>query len=179
MGRVDYHKENRGQPGGLVVGWLKGWGFQFLSLLVLGAALLGLARPWADQVVETMSRQVGLSALMGVLGLVLIPMVSVLLFVTAIGLPVGLLLMAIYGGALLLANVFVAYLLGGWVLQRSGHPQAKSFTRLALGALILSCCTALPWVGWIVLSIALVVGLGAFLIREWDIFARLRTGMLA
>ena len=52
------------------------------------------------------------------------------------------------------------------------YPPAPSYllffliASLALGAVILSCCTALPWIGWIVLVAASVVGLGAFLVRD-------------
>jgi len=179
LGNVTYHKTSVEQKGSRLLGWLEGWGFQFLALLILGAALFWLARPWADRVVETMTRQAGLSALTGILGLILIPVVSVLLFITLIGLPLGVTLLALYGAALLLAGVFVAYLIGGWLLRGGGRSQASPFARFALGALVLSFCTSLPWIGWLVLLIVLILGLGAVVVREWDVLSRLRTGAAA
>ena len=122
-----------------------------------------------------MNRRAGLSALVGIIELMLVPVVSLFLLFTLIGLPLGAVLLALFSVGLLLANVFVAYLVGGWLLNRPGRSAASPYARLILGALLLSFCTALPWIGWFVLLIVLIVGLGAFTVQEWSVLTQWRT----
>lgn len=186
LGQVDYYKMpgSRSQGWAGWWGWLRGWLVQFLSLMLLGSALLLLARPWADRVVETMARRAGPSVLAGVLEMLLVPLASVLLFLTFIGAPLGILLLTLFGAALLLAGVFSSYLLGGRVLGRASRvapgsptrPQVSPYARLALGALIVSFGTTLPVIGWLVLLVVLIVGLGGVTLREWDVLTQQRHG---
>jgi len=172
---VDYHKANLREQNNSIASWLKRWGLQFLSLLILGSVLLWLAHPWVNRVVETMARQPGLAVAWGLLGLILTPLLSIALLVTFIGTPLGVLLLALYGAGLLLASVFVAYELGRWLLRK--RPQASPYANLAAGALIVSFGTTLPGIGWLILLITLISGLGALMLWEGNLFSQWRKGI--
>src|SRR5438445_6627542 len=112
--------------------------FRFFSLLILGAVFLSISRVWTDRVAATMARQPGLSAAAGIAGAIVVPVVSVVLMVTVIGIPLAFLLLALYAVALLLAGVFVAYLTGCWLFKGMGHPDASPYACLAVCTLIVA-----------------------------------------
>jgi hypothetical protein len=180
LGRVDHHPTAaRAGRKGNASGWWFGWLIQFVWLFVIGAAVLALSQRWADRIAETIARQPGASALIGLLALMFVPLFTLVLLITVIGMPLALILMAAFGVAVLLAGAFVAYLVGVWLLTHLGKSHLSPYAQLALGALVVSLLMALPWVGWLFRLIVLVAGLGAFLLERRDLFHRLRAQELA
>jgi hypothetical protein len=181
LGRVDYHPTaSRQQPSvGAGWGWLGGWVYRFVSLLILGSAFLLLSQVWTDRVAEVITLQPGASILTGLVGLIVVPIVCLPILITLVGAPLALLLLAIYSVVWLLSGVFVAYWLGRWLLVRSGSPEASPFARLAVGALVLTFFSALPLAGWLVRSVVAMVGFGALVLERRDLLLRLRAQGLA
>jgi hypothetical protein len=181
LGRVAYHPTaTRQQPStGVGWGWLGGWVYRFVSLLVLGSAFLLLSQVWTDRVAEMITLRPGASILTGLVGLIIVPIVCLPILITLVGAPLALLLLAIYSVVWLLSGVFIAYWLGQWLLARSGRPEASPFARLAMGALVLTFFSALPWVGWLVRCVVLMLGFGALVLERRDLLLRLRAQGLA
>ncbi|HKQ76875.1 MAG TPA: hypothetical protein VJ810_24480 [Blastocatellia bacterium] len=172
LGRVEYHPE--GASGGWSLApWLWQWLFMFLALLILGAAIIALSSWWTRRVAEKMARQPGYAMLAGLAGLILIPLICVLLAITVIGVPLAIVLFALYCAALLLSGVFVSYLVGGWLLRRLKRPETSLYVRLAVGALVVAFFALLPWIGWVVQALVLMIGLGALLLERRDSWQRL------
>jgi hypothetical protein len=175
LGRVEYHKEGAGGGWG-PMSWLWQWLFMFLALLILGAATLALSSWWTRRIAEKMARQPGYAMLAGLAGLILIPLICVLLAITVIGIPLAIVLFALYCVALLLSGVFVSYLVGGWLLGRLKRPETSPYARLAVGALVVAFFASLPWIGWVVQLLVLMIGLGALLLERRDSWQRLPAG---
>ena len=172
LGRVEYHQEEAG-GGWNLVSWLRQWLFMFLALLILGAASISLSSWWTGRIAEKMARQPGYALLIGLAGLILIPLICVLLAITVIGVPLAIVLFALYCVALLLSGVFVSYLVGGWLLRRLRGPETSPYARLAVGALVVAFFASLPWIGWVVQLLVLMIGLGALLLERRDSWRRL------
>jgi hypothetical protein len=181
LGRVDYHPTAARQhpSGGPGWGWLGGWLYGFVSLLILGSAFLWLSQVWTDRVAEMITLRPGASILTGLVGLIVVPIVSLPILLTLVGAPLALLLMAIYSVIWLLSGVFVAYWLGRWLLGLKGHREASPFARLAAGAAVLTFFTAFPWIGWLVRLVVLMLGFGALVLERRDLLLRLRAQGLA
>jgi hypothetical protein len=175
LGRVQYDQE-RGGGGWSLVNWLWQWLFMFLVLLILGAATIALSAWWTRRIADEMTRQPGYALLAGLVGLILIPLICALLAITVIGIPLAIVLFALYCVALLLSGVFVSYLVGGWLLGRLKRPETSPYARLAAGALVVAFFASLPWVGWIVQSLVLIIGLGALILERRDSWRRLPVG---
>jgi hypothetical protein len=102
------------------------------------------------------------------LGMILIPLICMLLAITIIGIPLAIVLFALYCVALLLSGVFVSYLIGGWLLRRLNRPETSPYARLAAGALVLAFFASLPWVGGVVQLLVLIIGFGALILEGRD-----------
>jgi hypothetical protein len=176
LGRVTYRKvEESNARAGFVPSLI----FMFLPLLVLGWAAIGLSPLWAQRVSTIITGKPWLSLLTGLIGLLLVPFVVVFLFVTVVGLPLAFILLALYVVALLLSGVFVAHLVGGWLLTRLPRPQASPYARIALGAFVVAFCAALPGIGVLLRLVILLVGFGALVLEQSEFVLRLRTEGLA
>jgi hypothetical protein len=165
LGRVDFHRDAGGGRWSLM-SWLWRWMFMFLALLILGAAAIALSERWTSRIAEKLARRPGVSLLAGIIGLILIPLICGLLAVTIIGIPLAIVLIALYGVALLLSGVFVSYLIGGWLLGRLRRPETSPYARFATGALVFAFFASLPWVGWLVQLLALMIGFGALILER-------------
>jgi hypothetical protein len=172
FGRVEYHREVAGGGRGIVSG-LWQWLFMFLALLILGATTIALSSWWTRRVAEKIERKPGHAMLAGLAGSILIPVICVLLAITVIGVPLALVLFALYCVALLLSGVFVSYLVGEWLLSRLKRTETSPYVRLAVGALAVAFFASLPWIGWVVQSLVVMIGLGALLLERKDSWQRL------
>ena len=51
--------------------------------------------------------------------------------------------------------------------------------RMAVGAVAVATCVSLPWIGWLVQSLLLMIGFGAVVLDQRDFALRLRAQGLA
>lgn len=151
-----------------LLGWLGRYGFILLGILPLGAAAMAVARPAFEHVTGTLARKPARSALAGVLGLVLIPILCGLLAITVFGVPLAVALVSLYVLGLLLAGVLVAHAVGGFLLARFRGTAVSPYARLMIGGLFVALFVSLPRVGWIFWIVTLALGLGALLIEGRD-----------
>jgi hypothetical protein len=142
--------------------------------VVLLAAGLGLAALAAKQVraAESLIRhEPGQSLLVGLAGLVVIPVAAILLMITIIGAPLGLAIMFLVWPA----AAFVGYLVAGifigeWLLQRNpARPiPERPYLAAVIDLIALQVISLVPFVG----AIASLFGFGAVLLLAWRIFRR-------
>lgn len=165
--RIERPGDGDGEPaeGGSVVGWVI---FNALALTVLTASLGAVmspliqgssaivrARPWK-------SLGVGLLALLGA------PITAVVAMVTMIGAPIGIAVLLAFG--LLLIFSVPAALSAGidvYLARRSGNPPTagRRFGTIALASLLFAIAAAIPIVGGLVSFVAVLLGLGALVLR--------------
>jgi hypothetical protein len=177
MGSVEYHKQERERAG--FWDWLWRWVWMSLAILIVGFVAIAMAPSWANRVSAMITGKPWSSILTGLAGLLLGPLAVALLLVTVVGIPLALILLALYVVALLLSGVFVAYLVGGWLLDRLKRPQSTPYLRMAVGAVAVATCVSLPWVGWLAQLLALLIGFGAIVLDQRDFALRLRAQGLA
>ena len=167
-GGVDYrpgikreHREHveRTPFSGYTRGWLWTLGLAVLAALI-AAGLPGPSKRMADE----LRQRPWLTTLVGLVALTTIPVAAVLVMVTIIGIPIGLLAMALYAALLLVGYVWLAVVMGGLLLDRV-KPETAAVTAWRAGAavlavLVLALFTRLPFVGGFFVLVALVVGVG-------------------
>lgn len=111
--------------------------------------------------------------LAGFLALVLIPILSVLLLITVVGIPIGLITLVGYAISLYLSKLFVAVAVGQVILSRDKRSQ-DLFLALAGGLIAYLVLTLIPVIGPIVTFLTLTVGLGTILFTKKEFIQNFR-----
>ncbi len=152
--------EQRGA--GRVLSWLHP--LFFVSMLVCGTLLYLLFPNAVNGVQRTIGEHPVRSLLIGLAMLFAIPPVTILLMVTVIGLPIGFALLLLYPLALLFGYLATAFFLGRKAALATKHAEPLSWKKqvlyLGLALLLLSLALAIPFIGPLVLMLAVIIGAG-------------------
>ncbi|MFC1992687.1 hypothetical protein ACFLV3_02605 [Chloroflexota bacterium] len=101
----------------------------------------------------------------GALILIATPIAAVIVMITVIGLPLGIISLVLWGIALYLSQILVALLLGRLIIRQNRELNSTGFMigALALGLLVLFALRLIPIIGWIVSLLVMVFGLGTLI----------------
>lgn len=141
-----------------------------LGFLLAGAVAVALAPRFARDAAERLQLRPGLSVLLGIVWLIVVPIICVLIAITLIGLPLALLLGAVYMVLAYVGRFVLAVWLGQRMLGDRVRPgTAGAVVSFLAGAIILAIVALVPLLGPLVTLAATVCGLGALLlaIRAW------------
>jgi hypothetical protein len=129
-----------------------------VSMFLLGLILILLAPRAAEAVARTGRRKALVSAGVGLLGIILIPVIAVAAFFTIVGIPLGIVLLFLIVPLLAMSYITTALVLGRLILKNS------KLLAFLLGLVILGLLTLIPIAGGIIAFLAIVFGLGALLV---------------
>jgi hypothetical protein len=115
--------------------------------------------------VSTLSARPAASFGLGLVALIVTPVAAVMLLVTVLGLPIGLMAIALYLVAIFLVRVFFIMWLGRALLSWGGR-EVRNGWALVAGVVVYSVATLIPFVGGGVALLAIVFGLGASLLAD-------------
>ena len=144
----------------------RGVGWVWTIGLVLIAAVLAAALPLpARRVANALRQRPALSLLVGFVAFVCIPVAVLILLLTVIGIPMALLAAVLYLALLLIGYVGTGIGVGQWALDRFGPALAGrrgwSVAAAAAGMLAVALLGRVPWVGVLIMVVALFAGIGA------------------
>lgn len=125
-----------------------------VSLALFGLLMLLLAPKAAEAVARTAKARWGMAIGVGFAVFILLPIVAVLISLTLIGTPLGIILLASLIPLFALAYVSSAFAVGRLILKTSGIPA------FLVGMLILCLLTLVPFLGALVATLAIIFGLG-------------------
>jgi hypothetical protein len=135
------------------------------GLMVLAAVLAAALPTRYERMSRTLAARPGMSAFAGFVVLVCLPVLAIVLLVTIVGVPLGLLTLLAYPILLLLAYVSVAVMAGRIALARwKPDKQAHRGWQAGVAAacmLALAVMASVPWIGALVVLAALFMGLGS------------------
>jgi hypothetical protein len=106
-------------------------------------------------------RSVLLSLLVGLLVLVATPVAALILVLTVVGLPLGIILLGCYALALYLGVIVVAATLGRTLVHAEPGQNGRFAAGLLLGLVIITIAVSLPVIGVGVRLLVILLGLGA------------------
>ena len=143
--------------------WLAWWLAVSVSVFVLGFLLLALAPRAAVGALRVAQTRVGPAIGWGVAMAIGLPIVSILVLFTLVGIPLG--LIGLFSLALLygLGYVVAALVLG----RRLIREPTSIYLAFFVGLLILRVVDLVPVVGNLVTAVATVYGLGALTVAAW------------
>jgi cytoskeletal protein CcmA (bactofilin family) len=135
------------------------WVAVTISTLVIGLLLLLLFPKAADAVARTARTRTGMTVLVGVLALILLPILGIALLVTVFGIPLGAALLLAWLLLLVLAYPVAAFIVGRLILRKGAR-----ILPFVVGLLLLRALALIPIAGGIISTLAAVFGLGALLL---------------
>lgn len=147
------------------------------GLSLVGLVALWLAPWWAHRITTIFTSQPGPTLLVGLVGLVLIPLMMLLLCATVIGIPLAFIVLALYVVALLLSGVLAAWFVGGWLFDQFQQPNAARWLRMIVGAFVVSVLVSLPLLGALFGLLIVLAGLGALLLERRAMWQQVRAEM--
>jgi cytoskeletal protein CcmA (bactofilin family) len=136
-----------------------------LSFMIVGLLIVHFAPKYSLASVETLKSNPWKSLLAGILTVILTPIVVVMLFVTIIGIPLGLISLVIYFTALYLAKFAVILWVGMEVANKLSQ-KASLYWSLILGLLVYFVLGLIPVLGSFVKLFAFLFGLGAMVLAQ-------------
>lgn len=144
----------------------------YLWLLLIGILSLALAPGISQNITETIPASPLKNLLLGIMFLVLTPIFSILLLITIIGIPVSLIVMAVYIFEVYISRVFVGFWAGQYILKKLNKEIKSRVLILALGLLVVFIGINLPLLGGLIHLFVVILGLGAIVLTGYDIYRR-------
>jgi hypothetical protein len=139
----------------------------FLVILVVALLIAALLPKPVNIVAEAIRENTFKVVLCGILGLVLIAPLALLLTISVVGIALIPLEVIIVVCSVLLGFIAVGQLIGGKVLHRFKRPHRGMVRETFWGLIVLWLIGWIPYIGWMVKAVAIVLGLGAVLITRF------------
>jgi hypothetical protein len=136
----------------------------FVSLLIAGVAILLIYERHATIVVDRIVSFPLKAFLRGLIFLIGVPISALILCVSVIGLPVGIIAMLTCLIFSYVSRVYVALAIGREILDRVTKQDVRVIWVLILGLVIITVLSSIPfYIGWVVRLICVLFGLGGML----------------
>ncbi|MFA5131594.1 MAG: polymer-forming cytoskeletal protein [Patescibacteria group bacterium] len=145
--------------------WLAAWAgvklYTIFAALAVGLILIFLGKKITPKIIAKIDEKHWRTFLPGLIIMFIVPPIALFLAFTFIGIPLALILMALWLVAIYLAKIFTAIFVGQTILQTlTKNHNPKLIWSLILGVIITWLLFAIPFVGWIIGLIAIWLGLG-------------------
>ena len=150
-------------------------GFRVMGLIgtgIVGLILVSLFPYWNQKVAEKIADKPGMSIGIGLLMLLLAPMVFVFMLITVVGIPLGLLTLVSVAVIGYVAQVVVDYWIGTRIARQFGWKLQPAWSFL-LGLVIMFAVSWIPILGPLAKMLAMILGSGAILLTEVELYKKL------
>jgi hypothetical protein len=97
-----------------------------------------------------------------------------LFLITIIGIPLSLILFIIYIVTIYISRIYVGYWVGGYVLKKLKIVTRFRVLTMAFGLMIVLIVINIPIIGIFIHLVVLLLGLGAIVLTEYDIYKKLK-----
>ena len=142
-------------------GWLVSVVGRALALFVTGLAARWLFPDLLAGVSAAVRARPLRHALGGIAVMVVTPLVVLLLAVSMVGIPLGMLIGGLYLLAYPLGLALAAFAMGDVWVRRGGDTVRGRLARFGGATLVLALLSLVPWIGWLILGGLTALGIGA------------------
>jgi cytoskeletal protein CcmA (bactofilin family) len=154
--------------------WVVFVSVNFLSTLILGLLSLRFLPRFHQSVVTTLSERPWSSLGIGFFAAVVLPVVCSLLFATVVAIPIALILLTAFFIVLYWARIYAIGRIGEFILARL-RPASSRASAFLLGLFVYYLLAIIPFIGWLVVPLVMLFGLGAELIARKQFYITART----
>jgi cytoskeletal protein CcmA (bactofilin family) len=154
--------------------WFGFVAINFLSTLILGLLSVRFLPRFHQSVITTLKERPGASLGIGFIAAVVLPVVCSLLFATVVAIPIALILLTAFFIVLYWARIYAIGRIGEFILARL-RPASSRASAFILGLFIYYLLAIIPFIGWLVVPLVMLFGLGAELIARKQFYTTART----
>jgi len=153
------------------------------GMLVVGMVIIAIFKKRINEPIEEIKKHPVKSLLWGIVYLIFIPIIAFLLMFTIIGLPIALIILAVYSILLYVSQVFCGIVIGNLVRRNGGispkqspeehkeqssksgkvEKEGISFWQMAVGIFIFIFIVSIPVIGPSLKLLAILLGMGAII----------------
>lgn len=155
----------------VVYGQISSWLRSLLGMLLVALLVAAIIPDSFKAVRETLIDKPWASPALGFALLVLMPFFIIFAFVTIIGLPLGLIMLTLYLAALYFSQIYVAWVIGSYIMQRIIPGRELAVANALIGVTFLAIIRLLPLFGPLATLLIIIFGFGALtltLISQWQ-----------
>ncbi|WP_321428806.1 hypothetical protein [uncultured Methanolobus sp.] len=156
--KIHYSEIEQHKDGGIVSSLLSGL-VSYLGLVLIGLIGLAIWPEYLEDIAFRTSKSPGKAFLTGLLVLIVAGILAFLLFVTIIGIPLGLILLLTLVVMLYVARIIASIWVGHHLLGRMGK-NTRTMNEMAFGLLVLLLVSAIPIIGGLVYLAATLIPFG-------------------
>ncbi len=159
------------------LGWV--WGgaivlriITLIAFLALAAILTVIFEKHLAQAAAAANKGLWKSFLIGLLGMLLFVPIIGLLGISILGIPLIPLWALLFAAAVIMGYIVASDILGKRILTAAGKKNLPMIAEVLLGILIIGLAGLIPFIGWIVKSVALTIGLGGVILTRFGTLKR-------
>jgi len=141
-------------------------------LMILAAALIfGLVfRKYSMELVETATTSPLKELGRGIVAFIVLPVISIVLLITIIGIPLGILGLLSFAMLFIFASIITPIFLGSLIYKWvSKSDYVVNWKTILLGTVVYLLLGLIPFVGWIAMCVAVAITIGAALNIKWQV----------
>ena len=137
----------------------------FLAALVSAFIFIALLPKAVSETSQALTQRVWASLGVGFLVLIIVPVTAIILMITLIGLPAGMIAFALYFIFIYLSQIAFSVFLGEKIITGiTKKEKASPYLSALIGLVILAIIGLIPFLGWLVKFIVMLFGLGALVL---------------
>lgn len=148
--------------------------FEVLSVLIVGLLVIKFYPNFINNTVEIIQKSSLTSLGVGLLGMITIPVAFIILMVTIIGIPLGIIILLSFFIYIYLSKIFVSIFLGRSFSKLLGGVPRDGWA-LLIGIIIFVLLTSIPFIGGLLYMLSIFLGLGALLIIKKKLYTKLKS----
>lgn len=147
-----------------------------LSMILVSLLIIWIFPKKSENIAESFQAKFPVNLLWGFLFLIAIPVITILLFMTVIGLPIAFGAVMFYVAMLYLGKIFGIISFGTWVqnLGKKDKNLKPNIIFVVLAVIFYSLLKLIPFIGWIGTSLIFLAGLGALIRFDWNFLSQLK-----
>jgi cytoskeletal protein CcmA (bactofilin family) len=153
--------------------WLVFVAINFVCTLILGLLSARFLPRYHQSVITTLSERPGASLGIGFIAAVVVPVVCALLFATVLAIPLALILLFAFFILLYWSRIYAIGRIGESILARL-RPASSRASAFVLGLFVYYILAVIPVVGWFVVPLVLLFGLGSELLARKQFYVTSR-----
>ena len=166
-GSVEYYKSSLGWTGSNLgvmnkadsIVTFGSLALKYLGILLLGGLLVLFLPKYMPRVTTAIKKNYLSLLWQGFIFFVLVPFVALMSLVTLVGAPLSLVLMLSYALMIIFSGVVGAMLIGSYFIK-PGKTKISQFSVLAVGGVVYVVLVLIPFVGWVIKLLFILLGLG-------------------